>query len=155
MLLLRVVRPGGGGGLFRLFGELDASSVAELDTVLRHARGGGDVVLDLADLTFIDSAGIKGFIEIARAVGTGRKLILLSPRPVVARVLRFTGIAEALPNLVVIPTHDHDRRDGPRRAKPAPSHPATTSMEPAAVAASRRTVHGGTDADDLPFIWLG
>jgi anti-anti-sigma factor len=117
MLLLRVVRPSG-GGVFRLFGELDASNVAELDMVLPRARRGGDIVLDLADLSFIDSTGIKGFVEIARALGAGGNLILLSPRPDVARVLALTGIARALPNLVVFPTHDPSSwRDGTRRAE--------------------------------------
>jgi anti-anti-sigma factor len=135
MVLLRVMRPGS-GRLFRLFGELDASSVGELDTVLRLASGGGDVVLDLADLAFIDSSGIKRFVEIARELGTRGSLTLLSPRPGVARVLELTRTAEALPNLVVFRTHDPSLGcDEPRRARPVRPQPPTTSIsiEPAVI----------------------
>jgi anti-sigma B factor antagonist len=161
MLLLRVVRPGV-GGLFRLFGELDSSNVSELDNVLRRARGGGDIVLDLTDLTFIDSSGIKGFIQIARELGTGANLVLLSPRPSVARVLELTRIAEVLPNVIVLLTHDdsfgrerHGAKRGGRAATSA-ADPVVIAHEPRpAAAVCPSAAHGGSGDEALPFIWLG
>jgi anti-anti-sigma factor len=135
MPLLRVVRPGG-GRLFRLFGELDVSSVGELTgAVLPHLHGQSDVILDLADLTFTDGSGIQGFIEIARELGTDGNVILLSPRPCVARVLEITRIAETFPNLIVLATHDPSTRTTRR-----PSKPAVISLEsdPGLVLESKR-----------------
>lgn len=131
-LLLRVVRPGG-GRLFRLFGELDASSLRELTrAVLPHFHGQGDVILDLADLTFTDGSGIRGFIEIAGKLGTDGNVILLSPRPCVARVLEITRIAETLPNLIVSVMHDPSTRRTQRPSTPARPRP-TTSAKPAVI----------------------
>jgi anti-anti-sigma factor len=132
MLLLRVVRPGG-GRLFRLFGEIDVSSVGELTgAVLPHVHGQGDVILDLADLTFTDGSGIHGFIEIAGELGTDGNVILLSPRPCVARVLEITRIAETFPNLIVLATHDPSTRTTQRPSNPARPRPAT-STKPAVI----------------------
>jgi anti-sigma B factor antagonist len=173
VVLLRVVQPGG-GDVFRLFGELDTSNIGELDTVLRHARDGGDVVLDLADLTFVDSTGIKRFVAIAHALGDAGKLILLSPRPSVARLLECTGIAHALANIVVFPTPDpsvraaQERRAGPAARRPsAPSTvstvvpleahaagvPSSPAQRTARAAAGESSRSGGPE--ELPFIWLG
>ena len=127
MFLLRVVRPGG-GRLFRLFGELDVSSVGELTgAVLPHVHGQGDVVLDLADLTFTDSSGIEGCIEIAGELGADGNVILLAPHPCVARVLEITRIAETLPNLRVLAISDPSTARTGRPSKSARSRPATST----------------------------
>jgi anti-anti-sigma factor len=92
-----------GDRAFRLVGNLDASSVGELvRTMEAQIDCDGDLVLDLADLTSADSRGAAALATIARRLDGD--LILLSPRPSVALVLRAERIAELLPNVVVFCT---------------------------------------------------
>jgi anti-anti-sigma factor len=150
MLLLRVARPGD-GRLFRLYGELDASSLGELTgAVLPHIHRQGDVILDLADLTFTDGSGIQGFIEIAGELGTNGNVILLSPRPCVARVLEITRIAWTLPNLIVSATYDPSTRRTQGPSKPARSRPAT-STKPAVI--SLEPDPGFAPQSDPELVW--
>jgi anti-sigma B factor antagonist len=91
-LLCFTVREIPGGQVIGFRGELDLSSshaVAELVT----GPAGSLVVLDLRELTFVDSAGL-GAILLARrtmlaAEGT---LVLTRPQPIVRRVLELTGL---------------------------------------------------------------
>ena len=105
LLLLRVVRPGE-GPYFRLFGSLDASSVKVLTSTVICPVHEPDVVLDLADLTSVDEGGIRGFVEVARALSPGSELTLLSPRPSVARAIERSGVLETVPNMALFFTHD-------------------------------------------------
>jgi anti-anti-sigma factor len=174
VLLLRVMRSGG-GRYFRLFGAIDLPGVSELTgVVLRHIDGEGDVVLDLDEVTFLDRRGIDGFVQIARVLQPNGELTLLSPRPAVARVLAQSGIAQAVPNLIVFCTHDPaptTMRGAAERARPTRTRtePTVVSLEsdPPPVPA---LCHGTSpssgarpaqapkplDAQEyLPFIWLG
>jgi anti-sigma B factor antagonist len=85
----------------RLVGELDLGGVdVLLSAVEQAAASGGDLVLDLRDLTFLDSSGIGAFVRIARERGDGRTLVLDAPRPEVRRVLDLVGLSAA-PNLEI------------------------------------------------------
>jgi anti-anti-sigma factor len=98
----------GGERFFRLVGELDGTSADGLARALTCCTAtSGDVVLDLLDLAGVDCAGARAFVGIAQQLDG--ELILLSPRPQVAQVLRGAGIA-GLPNVVVFPTHDPSAR---------------------------------------------
>ena len=81
-----------GGLVLTLRGELDASTVSAL---AEHMMGdpGSLVVLDLKQLTFIDSSGL-GAIHVARqrVNNDGGMLVLCRPSPVVHRVLEITGL---------------------------------------------------------------
>ena len=56
-------------------GELDMSTVPELRSCLRELEG--DITLDCADVTFIDSVGIQLFIEThQRLTGMGARFAL-------------------------------------------------------------------------------
>ncbi len=86
----------------RLIGELDASNA---DDFLHDLQGrlaeGGDLVLDLSGLTFVDSMGLRGFIRIAAALESTGKLILDGPRRPVARTIALVGL-DKLPNIAVV-----------------------------------------------------
>jgi stage II sporulation protein AA (anti-sigma F factor antagonist) len=81
-----------GGRVFSLRGELDASTCV---TLVEHLTGvpGPLVVLDLHELTFMDSSGL-GAIHRARqsALKEGGTLVVSRPNPMVARVLEITGL---------------------------------------------------------------
>jgi anti-anti-sigma factor len=77
-------------------GELDIATAPQLELTLRQAvLGSRLVVLDLRDLSFIDSCGVH-VIDIAsdRARRLGRRLVVLRGPPNVARILALTSITD-------------------------------------------------------------
>ena len=81
---------------FHLFGELDLASSAELvNAVLPSAREDGDLRLDLKELSFIDSSGIRALLILAEELGTRGTLILASASPPVEHTLRLVGVERA------------------------------------------------------------
>jgi anti-anti-sigma factor len=78
---------------WKLAGELD---VAEADGLIDRIGGvsEGDVRLDLRELSFIDSSGVRAFVTIAGMLPMGSKLILHEPTRTVRRVLDLVGIQE-------------------------------------------------------------
>jgi anti-sigma B factor antagonist len=79
-------------------GELDDSTVDELLGAVAHLLSGPapDVVeLNLTDLDFVDSAGIRCLINCRSAVqSAGSRLVLVEPSPQVVRVLDITGLLD-------------------------------------------------------------
>jgi anti-anti-sigma factor len=74
-----------------LSGELDVAMVPRVRS--RLAGFAGDVELDCAGLTFIDSAGINLFVELHHDLaGAGAKLTLVNPPHCVARLLELTAV---------------------------------------------------------------
>jgi anti-anti-sigma factor len=66
-----------------LSGELDMATVPILTDNLAPFEGNGvsTIVLDLQDLTFIDSSGLLAFLEARRrAMSNGHRLLLSGPR---------------------------------------------------------------------------
>lgn len=78
-------------GVLWLTGEFDLAAVDEfqaaVDGVLDTQR---ELVLDLAELTFLDSTGIQAFLVVAGKVDGG--VLLRKPTPFVRRVLELIGI---------------------------------------------------------------
>jgi anti-sigma B factor antagonist len=90
----------GGRRLIRLSGELDLANAASLETELDRVLGdgGGEIVVDLEELSFIDSTGIALLINaISRDGDNGRLRFVPSKGLAVQRVLRATGLEERLP----------------------------------------------------------
>lgn len=78
-------------------GDLDAASSAVLRATLQELADEvaehGDLVIDLSDVPFLDSAGLGAVIAGVRAIRqNGGKVVLTSPRPSVANLLRTTEI---------------------------------------------------------------
>ncbi len=82
-------------------GELDLATIPELRDLLeeRLVTPPEALVLDLSDVSFMDSSGLRALIELdqrSRAEGWG--LSLIAPSHEAANiVLRMSGAAEALP----------------------------------------------------------
>ena len=80
-------------------GELDMSNSAALGAELRRAerRGAAVMVLDLADLSFMDVSGLRAILDAARrARRDGRKLVVANPLPSIVRLFELTAIDQSV-----------------------------------------------------------
>jgi len=96
-----------------LRGELDAETVLEAERAVRAAeRTCDDLVLDLSDLTFLDSAGLNLIFDTAHRVrDRGGRVTVRATHRLVRRVLRMMFVDELVdvePALTAA-----DDRDGP------------------------------------------
>jgi anti-anti-sigma factor len=58
---------------------------------------GGELHLDLSELTFVDSTGMKTLVSLhSRVESLGRRLVIVSPTRPVRRVLAVVGLDEVL-----------------------------------------------------------
>ena len=83
-----------------LIGRLDTPGVDRIETQLTAhlVPRGARAMLDLSQVTFIGSGGIRMFITIARALGRkGGKLVLYGAQPLVAQVFPPTSQNEIVP----------------------------------------------------------
>jgi anti-anti-sigma factor len=80
------------GDALVLSGELDLATAHILQSALERHRGDGDLTLDLAGLSFMDSTGIKILITAARMLEGRGCLILRSPAPPIRRVLELVQL---------------------------------------------------------------
>jgi anti-anti-sigma factor len=83
-------------GGYRLVGEIDLSNARELRR--RQEPGQGNLVLEMGELSFMDSTGLRGLIELANGLQPDRQLILRNPSPAVDRLFEITGV-DRIPNL--------------------------------------------------------
>jgi anti-sigma B factor antagonist len=88
------------GRAIRLAGELDMSNESELDEVLGAAvEQGGAILVDLSELTFMDSTGISAFLRAAVSLQGRGCLILHGEQQRVGRVLDLVRVDGSIPNL--------------------------------------------------------
>lgn len=80
-------------------GDLDLDTASALDAaVQRAAQSAPAVALDLTELSFMDSSGIKLLVRLAKRAQTdGLAFSIIPPPPRVARVLELTAVTEFLP----------------------------------------------------------
>lgn len=78
----------------RLTGELDLTGAEGLAQRI-VAVAGSTVVVDLAELAFVDAAGLRALVAARNQVETaGHSLVLTRPKPNVLRVLDISGLAD-------------------------------------------------------------
>jgi anti-anti-sigma factor len=79
-------------------GELDAAADAQLAPAVRaclHEQEARDIEVDLAGVTFLDSAGIRCLLTCwNQADLAGCRMRLSNPDPMVRRILEITGLLE-------------------------------------------------------------
>src|SRR3954452_22327173 len=79
----------------RLSGELDLLVYEKADVALSPLfEAPGDVTLDVSDLTFIDSRGIRLFVRLERAIRDRGVLHLRGASPHIARVFEVAGLPD-------------------------------------------------------------
>jgi anti-anti-sigma factor len=95
---------------FLLTGELDIYTAPTLERTVAEAAGESDqLILDLAQLEFMDSSGLKLLIRLARAHAGGVEL--RNPQPPVKRALWMTGFGDR-PNVGIRIVDDAAREPG-------------------------------------------
>lgn len=86
------------GITFKLGGELDSATCDELVSRFEQLAldaGSPDLVLDLSEVSFIDSSGMRAIILIERSAGEhGFALTILPPADALTDLLHLTGIAD-------------------------------------------------------------
>lgn len=82
-----------------LKGRLDTAGVDGIETRLTSALAhGGHGIVDLSEVTFLASLGIRMLISLARMQSRrGQRLVLVAPRPLIDQALRHSSIDEIMP----------------------------------------------------------
>jgi anti-sigma B factor antagonist len=84
----------------RLVGELDLANARAVDQELNEAFADGqcEILVDMRELTFIDSTGLALLVAAIGRDGDGKRLRFVpSSAPAVTRVLQVTGLDARLP----------------------------------------------------------
>lgn len=139
-----------GGPVVEVRGEVDLATApmlgALLDVLVDHAET--HVVLDLAELTFMDASGLQVIADVSGRLAPSRRvLVVQSASPIVRQLLAITGVDD----LVLVATAEPARQElAPEQEEPTRSQPdeATSAatdvvvdlIERSALPATRDTV---------------
>ncbi|MGC4746260.1 STAS domain-containing protein [Micromonospora sp. DT201] len=86
--------------LVRVTGEVDIATVGAFRSALWSAPARPVLQLDLSELRLLSAAGVRALLAAhLRVRARGGELVLVDPSPVVARVLRATGLHRVMPIL--------------------------------------------------------
>jgi anti-sigma B factor antagonist len=83
-----------------LHGRLDTPGVDQIETRFSATvvPGGRKAIVDLSDVSFVASMGLRMFISVARSVGNkDGKLVLLSPQELVNEVFSNAALGQIIP----------------------------------------------------------
>jgi anti-sigma B factor antagonist len=83
-----------------LEGRLDTAGVSRIEIPFgaRAAAGGRAVIVDLSQVSFIASLGVRLFISSARALAAkGGRMVLFAPTAGVAEIIDVMGLGEIIP----------------------------------------------------------
>jgi anti-anti-sigma factor len=120
-----VMIPAAGVAVVRLVGEFDMANIGELslkadDVILSREP---QVVIDLAEVMFLDSSMLKALVNLQQRVqGAGGAIVLVRPVPLVWRVFEvthldhffrsFASAADAIEELAGVPLGAGDHPGG-------------------------------------------
>jgi anti-sigma B factor antagonist len=77
----------------RIAGELDLATAPTIWAALEEALAGGDeLVLDLSDVTFIDSSGLSVLVRAFQVLGSSGTLTVRSPNPQARRLFELARV---------------------------------------------------------------
>ena len=93
---LSVERLGGDPFVVRLVGDLDVGTAGLFADTMERVRAEHqvDVVLDVQDLSFVDSQGISALLMARRE---GNRFLLRRPRDSFRKLIDVTGLGDVLP----------------------------------------------------------
>lgn len=82
-----------------LKGRLDTVGVDRIETrLMASLAGGAHGIVDLSEVTFLASLGIRLLISAAKMLDRrGYRLVLVAPRPVIDQALRHSSLDELIP----------------------------------------------------------
>ena len=80
-------------GVIQVSGEIDASTAGQLSAALAEREG--DVVIDVAGVSFIDSSGIRALISAQQALeAQSSTMTIRNPSPAVLRLFQLSSLEE-------------------------------------------------------------
>lgn len=79
-------------GVYYLSGELDSAGAEDLQIAMKPEPTAKELVLDLTDVTFIDSVGLRALVLLSRKASGG--LVLRYPRDALLRVFELLQLDE-------------------------------------------------------------
>lgn len=83
-----------------LRGRLDTAGVGEVELKFTShtVPRGKPLLLDMTEITFLSSLGLRMLLTVAKALDRrGAKTVLLSPQPAVRQVLSLSGFDQLMP----------------------------------------------------------
>jgi anti-anti-sigma factor len=104
-------------------GELDLGAVPTLDEQVTSLEQDGvkAIILDLRDLSFIDSTGLRALLAASsRAANDGHRLAIVGASDPARRLFELTGTERILNQPEGLRLLDHFTRDSPRRSGGSP-----------------------------------
>jgi anti-anti-sigma factor len=96
LLVVEVLREGT-AAIVRIEGEVEFATAPRLRATLLELaqRGASPVIIDMAGVSFLDSAGISLLVQAKKRLSAAdAELVLRAPTASVARVLEISGVAE-------------------------------------------------------------
>lgn len=82
--------------VYSVTGEIDLATAPELEDRIDFQHDASVIVLDLADVSFIDSTGLRAIVNTHdQAEGAGKQLRVVSG-PRVVKLLEITGLSQRL-----------------------------------------------------------
>jgi anti-sigma B factor antagonist len=94
------VQDDGGVAVLVVRGELDVYSSPALDAAVDQVLGDGarSLVLDLGEVGFIDSSGLRSMIRARQQAGSSPDAVRIrNPQPATVRLLDITGLTDHFP----------------------------------------------------------
>ena len=93
------IRSERGHAIATVAGEIDISTVSRLrERLFERAASSRHLVIDLDQVTFIDSAGLSALVGAAnRTAAHGGSLHVVCARPKILKLFRLTGLDRRLP----------------------------------------------------------
>lgn len=89
--------PGAGGTTVSVVGEIDSSNCEQLQAVLTDQANTGQVDVDLSEVSFIDSSGLRALLLGHRVIGeAGGRMRITAASENVRRLFEITGLTERL-----------------------------------------------------------
>ena len=79
-----------------LSGEIDTIASVKADREIGEVAGFSSVVLDMADVTYITSAGIRVLLSVRKRMSPGAKLSLQNLQPIVRHILELSGLTKLI-----------------------------------------------------------
>jgi anti-sigma B factor antagonist len=84
----------------KLAGEVDLATVPQLKDALANIWTESEVLLDLSDLTFMDSSGVSAILAFAKSRNGDGPLVMVNPPAEIERLFELTCL-EQHPNVEV------------------------------------------------------
>ncbi len=82
----------GADGVIVAIGDIDVAGGPLVDAAILDGESELPVVIDLTEVTFIDSSGLRSLLSASRRAGErGTEVVLRSPSAAVRRLLEITG----------------------------------------------------------------